>query len=205
MCAIEPRDALDMNCRRAGAFDLRSHRGEQRGEVGDFGLASAILHHGFAFGQNGGHQQVFGAGDGDLVEDDVCPFEFVGAGFEVAVLLRDSSAHFFQTLDVKVNGSAPDGASSGHGDAGHACTRYQRSKDEGTGAHRLDDFVLGFGIGEGAEVDPGAVVCVSSAEFDFGAHGHQEFALGFDVADLRDVFEGDFFLGQDGSGHTGQG
>ena len=44
---------------------------EQRGQVDDLGLAGAVLQHGFAFGERGGHQQVFGAGDGDLVEDDV--------------------------------------------------------------------------------------------------------------------------------------
>ena len=36
---------------------------------------------------DGGHQQVFGAGDGDLVEDDVRAFEAVGLGFEVAVVV----------------------------------------------------------------------------------------------------------------------
>ena len=52
---------------------LRAHGVEQCCEVGDFGFAGAILHDGFALGQGRGHQQVFGAGDGDFVEDDLAP------------------------------------------------------------------------------------------------------------------------------------
>ena len=39
-----------------------------RGEVGDLGLAGAVLQHRLAVGEDGGHEQVLGAGDGDLVE-----------------------------------------------------------------------------------------------------------------------------------------
>ena len=77
----------------AGAFDLGAHGDEQGGEVGDLGLAGAVFEEGFAVGEGGGHEEVFGAGDGDLVEDDVRAFEAVGAGFEVAVVLGDGGAH----------------------------------------------------------------------------------------------------------------
>ncbi len=43
------------------------------------------------------------------------------------------------------------------------------------------------------------------AEFDLRAHADEELALGLDVADLGDVFEDDFTLGEDGSGHAGEG
>ena len=43
------------------------------------------------------------------------------------------------------------------------------------------------------------------AELDFGAHGCKQLALGLDVADLGNVFEGDFVFGEDGRGHAGQG
>ena len=42
------------------------------------------------------------------------------------------------------------------------------------------------------------------AEFDFGAHGGEELALGLDVLDLGDVFEDDLVFGEDGGGHTGE-
>ena len=73
--AVEFGDTLDADGAGAGAFDLCAHGGEQGGEVGDFGFAGAVFEDGFAFGEDGGHEQVFGAGDGDLVEDDVCAFE----------------------------------------------------------------------------------------------------------------------------------
>src|SRR6185312_9893085 len=116
-CAVELRDALDLDGARAGAFDLRAHGVEQSGEVGDLGFARAVLEEGFAVGERGGHEEVFGAGDGDLVEDDVRALEAVGAGFEVAVLLGDGGAHGFEALDVEVDGAAADGAAAGHGDA----------------------------------------------------------------------------------------
>ena len=202
--AVEFGDALDLDGGGAGAFDLRAHGDEQRGEVGDFGLARAVLEDGFAVGQGGGHQEVFGAGDGDLVEDDVRALQAVGAGFEVAVVLGDGRAHGFEALDVQVDGTAADGAAAGHGDAGDAGARDERAEDERAGAHGLDDLVLGDGVGEDAALDAGAVLGAAVAEFDLGAHADEQLALGLDVADLRDVFEDDFVFGEDGGGHAGE-
>ncbi len=73
--AVEFGDALHADGGGAGAFDLCAHGDEEGGEVGDLGLAGTVLEEGFAFGEGGGHEEVFGAGDGDLVEDDVRAFE----------------------------------------------------------------------------------------------------------------------------------
>ncbi len=54
-----------------GALDLRSHLDQQVNEVGDFGLARAIVEPRFAIGHGGGHQNVFRAGNGDFLEDDM--------------------------------------------------------------------------------------------------------------------------------------
>ena len=202
LCAVEFGDALDLDGAGAGAFDLCAHGVEQSGEVGDLGLAGAVFEEGFAVGEGGGHEEVFGAGDGDLVEDDVRAFEAVGAGFEVAVLLGDGGAHGFEALDVEVDGAAADGAAAGHGDAGHAGARDERAEHERAGAHGLDDLVLGDGVGEDAALDAGAVLGAAVAELDLGAHGGEELALGLDVADLRDVFEDDLVFGEDGGGHA---
>ena len=91
----------------ACAFDLRAHGGEQRGEVGNFGFARAVLEEGFTLGEDGGHEQVFSAGDGDLVEDDVRALEAFGAGLDVAVLVADDRAHAFESLDVEVGSGRP--------------------------------------------------------------------------------------------------
>ena len=84
--------------------------------------------------------------------------ERVGAGFKIAVLLRDGCAHFFQALDVQIDGTAADGASAGHGHARHAGARDKRAEHQRAGAHGLDDFVLGYGIGESAAADGGAML-----------------------------------------------
>src|ERR1019366_6112860 len=116
--AVESGDALDLDGGRAGAFNLCAHGDEQGGQIGDFGFARAVLEEGLAVGESCCHEQVFSAGNGDFVEDDVRAFEAVRASFEVAVILGDGCAHGFESLDVQIDGTAADGAASGHGDAG---------------------------------------------------------------------------------------
>ncbi len=79
----------------ARALDLRSHLHQQRGEIDDLGLAGAVLQHGLAFGEHGRHQDVFGAGDGDLVEGVVRALELLGARLDVAVLAARSLRRAF--------------------------------------------------------------------------------------------------------------
>ena len=49
------------------------------------------------------------------------------------------------------------------------------------------------------------MVSASVAEFDLGSHGGQQFARGFDVAHLRNVFEDHRLVGEQSGGHAGQG
>ena len=44
----------------------------------------------------------------------------------------------------------------------------------------------------------------SVAEFDLGAHGGEQVARGLDVAHLRNIFENDGFVGEQGGGHAGE-
>jgi hypothetical protein len=100
--------------------------------------------------------------------------------------------------------AAADGAAAGHGDAGHAGARDERAEHERAGAHRLDDLVLGNGVGEHGALDVCAVLGAAIAELHFGAHADQQLAFGFDVLHLRDVFKDDFVLGENGCGHAGE-
>ena len=42
------------------------------------------------------------------------------------------------------------------------------------------------------------------SELNLGAHAGEQFALGLNVVDLRDVFEDDLVFGKDGGGHAGE-
>jgi hypothetical protein len=202
--AVEFGDSVDGDGGGAGAFDFGSHGDEECGEVGDFGLAGGVFEDGLSFGQNRRHQDVFGAGDGDLVEDDVGAFETVDTGFEVAVVLGDGRTHSFESFEVEVDGAAADGAASGHGDAGDTGAGDERAEDERGGSHGFDDLVFGDGVGEDGALDVGAVLGAAVAELDLGAHGDEQLALGLDVVDLGDVFEDDLVFGEDGGGHAGE-
>src|ERR1035438_269450 len=189
---------------RAGAFDLRSHFVQKIGEVGDFGFARAVWQNGFALGESGGDEQVFGAGDGDLVENNFRALEAVGAGFNVAVFLGDLRAQLFESFDVEIDGASSDGAAAGERDAGVATAGYERAEDQRGGTHGFDEFVGSLGSGECGAVDGGAVMSASVAELDFGAHGSEQVARGLNVADLRNVFEDNGLVGEQGGGHAGK-
>ena len=165
---VEPGYALDADGGCSCALNFSAHGCEESGEVGDFGLAGAVLEEGFTFGEGGGHEEVFGAGDGDLVEDNVSALEAAlavagSACFEIAVFLGDGCAHGFKAFDVQVDWAATDGAASWHGDAGDAGAGDERAEDERAGTHGLDDLVLGDGIGEDGALDVGAVLGSSVA------------------------------------------
>src|SRR5215831_3005483 len=132
--AMQAGDSLDADRGCASAFDPRAHRGEKGSEISDFGLARAVLHKGFPFGKDCGHEEVFSSGNRDFVEDDVGAFELARARLEVAVFLRDGCAHFLKALDMEVDGTATDRASAGHCDTSYTRARNEGSENEGTGA-----------------------------------------------------------------------
>ena len=86
---------------------------QQSGEIGHFRLARRVLDHGFAAGQHGRHQKVFGAGDGDAVELNIRALQTVGSfGFNIAVLLADFRAQSLEPGDVQIDGTRADGAAA---------------------------------------------------------------------------------------------
>src|ERR1700761_1217731 len=117
-CAVELLDTTDANDARSSALNLCPHGYEHCRKIGHFGLARTILHHCFTVRKHGCHQQVFRAGYGDLVEQDVRAFQPLRARLQVAMLLRDCRAHRFESLDVQIDGTTADGAPAGHRNTG---------------------------------------------------------------------------------------
>ena len=202
--AVQLVDAADANRMRSRAFNLRAHLVQQRRQIDHLGLARAVLQDRLAFGQRGGHQQIFGAGDGDLLEDNSRALEALGAGVNVAVLLGDLCAELLQSLQVQIDGTRADGAASGQRHARLAHASDQRTQDQRGSPHGLDQLVGRFGIHQIAAADGGAMLRAAIAQFDFGAHRRQQLALGLDVAHLRNVFQDDRLVGQQSRGHRGQ-
>src|SRR5215472_524703 len=112
-CTAELCDAAHADGAGASSIDLCAHFREQCSKVDHFGLAGTVLEDGFAVGESGGHQQVFRSGDCDFFEDETAAFQALGGRLDVPVLLGNTSAEFFQALDVQINGARADGAAAG--------------------------------------------------------------------------------------------
>jgi len=115
--------AFDLDGGGTCSFNFRSHGIEKRSEIGDLGLASAILHDGLAFGEGSCHEEIFGAGDSDLVEDDLGAAEPPCRRFDIAMFLDDIGAETFQPLDVKIDWTCANSAAAGQRHASASATR----------------------------------------------------------------------------------
>jgi hypothetical protein len=105
--AVQLVHALHPDGRGARALDIRAHGHQQSGQVDHLRLARAILHQRIALGKNSRHEQVFRAGHGDLVEDDMRAMQPFGARFQIAVLLHDGCAHRSSPLRCRSMGRSP--------------------------------------------------------------------------------------------------
>src|SRR5690606_20431013 len=110
--AVQAFHALDDDAVGAVAFDVRAHGDQDLGQVDDLGFAGGVFQHGAAFGQGGGHHQVFRAGHGDHVRQDARAAQAFGLGHDEAVLDADARAHGGQALDVLVDRPLADRAAA---------------------------------------------------------------------------------------------
>ncbi len=154
----------------ACALDICAHGHQQSGHIDYFRLAGAILHQRIALRQNRRHEQVFRAGHGNLVENNMRAMQSFGASFQVAVFLHDGRAHRFQAFEMQIDRAVANGATARLGHAGKSTAGDQRTQNQRRSTHGLDDLVLGSGVGKDATTDGGAVLCPAVTEFDLGAH-----------------------------------
>ena len=66
---------LNVYAAAAMPADACAHGNQQLGQVRNLGFLRGVFQHSFAVGQTCGHQQIFGAGDGDHVGGDARAFE----------------------------------------------------------------------------------------------------------------------------------
>ena len=184
----------------ADAADFRSHGVQAVGEVADFGLAGGVAEDGGAFGECGGHEQVFGARDGHHVHEEAAAAQFA-AGFDVAFVDVDMGTEGLHAFDVLIHGAGTDGTTAGQGDASLSETGKQRSQHENAGAHGFDELVRRFGVGDVAGIHRDLVV---AGEGGFGTHGVQDFDEGVHVAQARHVINDGFASDEQGGSENGQ-
>ena len=79
-------DSLDGEEVGADARDLGAHLVEHLAELLDVGLAGGVVDGGGALGEDGGHDDVGGAGDAGFIQEHVGAAEFVGIDFIDAAL-----------------------------------------------------------------------------------------------------------------------
>jgi hypothetical protein len=176
--------ALDLDRRRAGPVDPRSHRGKEVHEVDDLGLARRVLDHGGAAGSHGRHQEVLGGTDARIVERGHGAAQPLRGGrLEEPVLAHERCSHPFQVSDVQVDRARTDVAATRHRHLGAAEPCEQGAQDEDRRAHPADELVRGLQPPDVAGVDPDIVAVPGDAGPEVLEHlGHREA-----VSDAGDV------------------
>ena len=179
-------DAFDLDRGRARADHLRTHAVEERGEVGDLGLACRVLDHGAALGEDGRAHQVLGRADAGEFEDVPRAREAVGVRVHEAVLDLDARTHCFQPPQVHVDLAAADEITAGQRHPRFAAPGDERAEDVERGAHQRDQLVRRFRAQLGAGVDPDLV---AGQQLDLGADRAQQVGHDLEVADDGHVVE----------------
>ncbi len=168
----------------ADALDLGPHGHQVMGQVGHLGFLGGVYQPGGAFGQGGGHHEIFGAGDRGGIQVDFGPVQALGLGLDIALVQGDFHPHGLEALEVQVNGPGADGAAAGERHAGLAGPGHQRPQDQDRSPHGLDQLIGGHPAGE-----LGGVHHQGVAVFELHPHDTQKSFDGADVRQGGDVVE----------------
>ena len=95
--SVQRVHTLHANCSRAVPFYAGSHASEQVCQVTNLRLAGSIVQDGFPFGERRRHHEVFCAGHGHDIHQDVSSTETPRAGFDVTVHHFAGGPHLLQT------------------------------------------------------------------------------------------------------------
>ena len=181
--AVQALDAFDHQAVAADAADLGAHFHQALGQVGDFRLARGVFQNGDALGQGGGHQQVFGAGDGDHVHHHARALE-LAARLDVAMLDDNIRPHRRQALDVLIHRPAANRATARQRHTGLAKARQRRAQHQNRGAHGFHQLIRRL---QGVDVAGGEFVFVDIVGHHPRAHALQQLLRGQHIAQLRHI------------------
>ena len=219
MGARKRAGAADGEGASADAADIRTHRNQHMGEVGDFRLAGSVGDGGGAAGEGGGHQAVFGGADGDFLEMDVTADEAALRCFgqHVAILEGNRRAEGLHGFEVQINRAGADGAAAGQRHLRAAFAGEDGAEHEDRSAHgahevvRCGDVVDGFaGQRQLAGVVAGCTGIKQRAgggiaQAERRAVLHQQLGHRRDIGEVRYVIERDFLAREERRAHQRQG
>ena len=148
-----------------------AHGNQHLCEVWNLGLLGGVFKHRLALGQAGGHQKVFGAGDGHHVGGNTRTMQTGTAVFQtrqhVAVLDINHRAHGLQAFDVLVHRACANSATAWQRDLGMAKASQQGAQCQHRRTHGFDQLVGCFGVVQSTGVEHHVTRLVA-----LGAHAH---------------------------------
>jgi hypothetical protein len=146
--AVQFIDALDGQRAGADAVDLRAHRHEALGDVGDLGLHGGVLDHRLALGERRGHQDDVRGADRDLGEHDAVAAQAAlrRLGDDIALVDVDLGPKLLEAVEEQIDRARADGAAAGQRHARLVGAGEQRADDPEAGAHGRDQLVGRGGI-----------------------------------------------------------
>ncbi len=113
--AAEPRDALDLDHRRAGALDLGAHFHQKIGQIANFRLARGVADQCRPLGERRRHQGHMGAADRDLGKIDLAAAQAPAGrpGDDVTGVDVDRGPEALHRHQQEIDRAGADGAAAG--------------------------------------------------------------------------------------------
>ena len=137
-------DSLNLDGVCARALDLRAHLIQKVREIDDFRLLRSVLDIGCPFRENRCHHDVFCRADARKVQINRIPDQPLRAGYRlhIGVCAGDDRAERLETLEMQIDRSGADRASTRMRDSRSAFASEQRPHDQNGRAHLVDQFKL---------------------------------------------------------------
>ena len=200
--AVEFAHTLDGEEIGADALDVGTHTREHTAELLEIRLAGSIVDGGGAFGADGSHDDVGGAGDGSFVEQHIASREVTMGGLdaiEVAFgVVGELGAESLEADEVGVETSTTDLVTTGLGQQGMSEARDKRTEEHyrTTQRHTATQIVVAFEVSHIDVVGAEAERAAFEVMYD-DTHLAQELDEVEGVENLGDVGDGDFLTGEE--------
>ena len=198
--AVEAARAVDRQGVGADALDVRAHGGEHPAEAFDVRLAGDVLQEGVAASEDGGHDGVFGGGDGGFVKEDVASHEAFGLDV-VAVADIDRGAEPLEGQEVRVETAAADDVATRRGQVHLAMAGEHGAGKQNGRAHFAAEIRAEFGFVDTGTAQTDVVV---ADKFGFAAEILNDIHHYLDIANLWHIVQDDILAGEQAGREGGQ-